>query len=125
MAKYLDEKRIRDILEVIVGTDSSGATRRCVGQADVEHVAFTLSRELGSLPKAEPIFVQVACTADGKPTLNCLDELAVADLAWFENVPRAIKCLMEGLDVDEYLVIRGNFHGFEEWNTHQLIKRVL
>ncbi len=74
----------------------------------------------------EPIFAMVSCTKDGRPSLNSMDELNVADLGWFESIPDPVKALMGKMEVGEIAILQGEFHLFEEeWNTPQLIKRVL
>ncbi len=128
MAKYLDPKRIEEILEDAAGFDTSGASRRIVGLADVKDLAELISKELGSVPAVVPMFAVVNVLVDGstwRPTLNSIDELSVAELDWFENLPDPVKALMEKMEVDEVAVVQGTFNLFDgEWNTPTLIKRV-
>lgn len=125
-AKYLDPRRIEDILTAATVTPEHGPSRRMVGNADVQQLAALISKELGSVPAVEPIFAMVECDPDGTPRLNSIDELGVADLSWFENVPPSIQALMAAMETDEVCVIKGQFHNHVgEWDTHQLIKRVL
>ena len=115
MGKFIDVDRIQEIL----------MRAPLVGQRCRELAEF-VSKELGALPAVEPIFAMVGCDRDGAPTLKSMDELCVADIDWFENVPPAISAMMGAMSPGEIAYIWGEFDHFaNEYDTPFIVKRVL